>query len=213
MYSRQSKNFPTGLIILAGMLLVFGGYYVWRGMMDFLDSSGNITAPATSTALARLTITLGAQTDEPTVNFIAPVLATKTPARPCQEFRVNVVRARVRECPKDSCNTVVLPGQGAKICVLGSVPSAPDWYEINLSPDDTIPQIGYMHNSVLDPANPTPRPTRTPKPLATVTPIPSETPTRTPTPLPTHTPNPAAPATWTNTPTPTPVPPLQVASR
>jgi hypothetical protein len=213
MYPRQSRSFPTWLAVIVALLLVFGGYYIWRGLMAFFESSGDITAPATYAAFANQTATVDAQTEVPTLDFTQPLNITTTPQRVCQDFRVKPVRARVRECPKETCGTITMPSQGMKICVFGVASDDPEWYEVNLKPDDPIPQIGYMHNSVLDPMNPTKRPTNTFTPLPTVTDVPSATPTRTPTPLPTKTPNPAAPATWTLTPTPTPVPPIQQAQR
>ncbi len=210
MYSRQSKNVPGWLVVVAGLLLVFGGYYIWRGVMAFFESKGDIAAPATYASTEKQTPT-ESQTDLSTIDFSQPAPVAAPTQRVCQDFRVSVIRARVRECPKDTCETISTPGQGTKICVYGPVPQAPDWYEINISPDEPMPRTGYMHSSVLDAVNPTKRPTQTFTPLPTVTPLPTRTPTRTPTPLPTSTPNPAAPATWTRTPTPTPAPPVQTA--
>ena len=50
MYARQSNKFPGWLVVLAAMLLVFGGYYIWQGFMAFMATNGNIAAPATATA-------------------------------------------------------------------------------------------------------------------------------------------------------------------
>jgi hypothetical protein len=208
MYSRQSKNVPGWVVVVAGLLLVFGGYYIWRGVVAFFESHGNITAPATYAVSAQQTPT---EDDLSTLDFSQPGPVAAPTQRVCQDFRVSVIRARVRECPKDTCGTISTPGQGTKICVYGPVPQAPDWYEINVSPDEPMPRTGYMHSSVLDAINPTKRPTPTFTPLPTVTPLPSLTPTRTFTPLPSHTPNPAVPATRTRTATPTPAPPVQSA--
>jgi hypothetical protein len=208
MYRRQSKHIHGWVVIVAGLLLVFGGYYIWRGVIAFFESNGNITAPATYAVAEKQTPT-ESQDDLSTMDFSQPVPASTQ--RVCQDFRVSVIRARVRECPKETCETISKPGQGTKICVYSTVAQAPDWYEINVSPDEPMPHIGYMHSSVLDAVNPTKRPTQTFTPLPTVTPLPSHTPTRTFTPLPSHTPNPAAPATRTPAPTPTPAPPVQSA--
>ncbi len=104
------------------------------------------------------------------------VFATRTAAPPCQEFYVNVVRARVRECPSEDCDTLETPIQNAIICVYGVAPDAPDWYRVNLDPNEPIPRIGYMHNSVIAAVHPTRRPTQTPPPTATYTPLPTITP-------------------------------------
>src|SRR5947207_158432 len=107
MYPRQSSNFPGWLVVVAGLLLVFGGYYVWRGFMNFMDSSGNIAAPPTIEAqkTARWqTATAESAVNQATAQYenLLP-MATATPAQPCQDFRVSVVRARIRQCPKESC--------------------------------------------------------------------------------------------------------------
>src|SRR5262249_43701192 len=87
----------------------------------------------------------------------------------------------------------------------------PDWYEVNLQPEDILPLIAYMHKSVIAPLHPTPRPTQTFTALPTVTDIPTVRPSITPTPMPTNTANPATPPTRTPISTPTPPPPLQSA--
>ncbi len=213
MYPRQSSNFPGWLAALAGLLLVFGGYYVWRGFMAFMDSSGNIAAPATLAAQSTErweTATYEAHiNNDSTVSFIDVAPNTPTPVRPCQDFRVSVIRARIRECPKETCDTIGTPGQGMLVCVYGPATGASDWYEVNMDPNNPLPQIGYMHNSVLDPVNPTAKPTKTFTPLPTVTPLPSLTPSRTPTPLPTVPGEPSQ--TASPSPTPTPKPPVQTA--
>ena len=165
MYGRHSNPRPRWLIISGGLLLAFAGWYVWRGAMTFLNTQGDILAPVTSTASYFMTD----QGTSPlgTLNIFATVIMK--PTRVCQDFKVKVVRARIRECPKDTCNTIDLPAQGATICVYGPVPNATDWYEINVNPDDPIPMPGYMHQSVLAPPKPTARPTATLK-LPTVTP-------------------------------------------
>ncbi len=211
MYARQSNKFPGWLVVLAAMLLVFGGYYVWQGFMAFMATNGNIAAPATATAFRTfLEQTITGNTPGGTVAPGAGMPITLTATKTCQQFKVKVLKARIRECAKDTCNTLDLPAQGTTICVYGVSPDATDWYEININPTDPIPQLGYMHDSVLVPLNPTARPSPTLN-LPTVTPVPSATHKPTTSPPPTNTPNPAAPATWTLTPTPTPVPPMQSA--
>src|SRR5262249_48854083 len=116
-----------------------------------------------------------------------------------------------RDCAKDSCETVRMPVYGDTICVYGPAATDPDWYEVNLQPEDVIPLIAYMHNNVIAPVHPTPRPTQTFTALPTVTDMPTVRPTITPTPLPTDTPNLATPPTRTPIPTLTPVPPIQSA--
>src|SRR4051812_25852333 len=134
MYRRQSKHIPGWVVVVAGLLLVFGGYYIWRGVIAFFESNGNITAPSTRAVAEKQTPT-DSQDDLSTMDFSQPIPGAPT-QRVCQDFRVSVIRARVRGCPKDTCETISTPGQGTKICVYGPVPQAPDWYEINVSPDE-----------------------------------------------------------------------------
>lgn len=190
MYSRGSgKGTPIWLVVLIGMLLIFGGYFLWSGVLRFLNASGDITAQITAQAAEGSQPADGDIPTEPP--YIRP---TATPIRICLDFRVNVVKARMRECPKDTCSTLEsMPSQGNIMCVYGPAPGATDWYEVNLRPTSAYPQIVYMHSSVLDAVNPTKRPTRTATALPTVTPIPTVRPTRTPTPPPTDKPNPTPP--------------------
>jgi len=160
--------------------------------MSFLEANGNITAPATTAAQLNDTATVGAQSPIPTLDF-ARIQGTRTQPRICLDFRVKVVRARIRECPKDTCNTITMPAQGARICVYGPATEDPDWYEINVDPGGPVVRTGYMHNSVVEAVNPTKRPTITPTFLPSVTSVPTATFTRTPSPEPTDTPNPLRP--------------------
>lgn len=180
MYTRQSNRFPVWLVGLIAMILVFGTYFLWRGFMGFVESAGDITYQITNVAVQtaqQLTETFSV-IEAPTFSRSNFVFSTPTPTRPCEDFYVTVVRARVRECPSETCETIERPFENNIICVYGVVPNAPDWYEVNLDPKDPLPRIGYMHNSVIYPVHPTKRPTRTPTapsptPLPTVTPIPA----------------------------------------
>ena len=180
MYGRQS-NTPTWFIIVVAVTLVFGGYFVWRGLLAWADANFSYTAPTASSQDG---------SDGPTLPFSSRNLSktippTASPTQVCIQFRVKVLRARVRECPKDTCNTITLPEQGAVFCVLGAAPEATDWYRVNLKPDDPLGEIGYMSSSVLSAVNPTPKPSATLN-LATVTQVPTTTtPTFTPS-LPPH---------------------------
>jgi len=196
------------LVAFAAILVVFSGYYIWRGVLNFLDSGGNIAAPVTATVSRLTSVVNEASATEGTLVFFDP---TSTPKRACIDFKVTVVRARARDCAKDSCETVRMPVYGDTICVYGPSATDPDWYEVNLQPEDVMPLIAYMHKSVIAPVHPTPRPTQTFTALPTVTDMPTVRPTITSTPLPTDTPNLATPPTRTPIPTLTPVPPIQSA--
>lgn len=182
MYRERSGSAWQAALMAA--LIVFGGYFLWRGALNFFSTAGNITAPATATAAATVTLRPTRTFEVPPMNLIFGAQPT---ARPCLEFYVTAVRARVRECPSERCETLAMPYQGNRICVYGRAAEAPEWYEVNLYPNDPIPRSAYMHQSVIAAVNPTPRPTATPRPSATFTP------SHTPTPLPSVTPRPATP--------------------
>ncbi len=214
MYARQPSRTPAWLVVLAGVLLVSGAYFLWRGLLSHIESGGQIATPIGATpddVAGRQPATGEVPGSFKPLEFTQ---ATPTPQRPCQEFKVNVIRARIRECPRETCETLDKPAQGTIICVYGVAMNAPDWYEVNMLPGDPIPRIGYMHNSVIYPLKPTQRPSHTYTPLPTVTSVPTQRPTRTLTPPPTRTLDPAATvATTTPTPAPTatPIPPIQKA--
>lgn len=190
MYPRNETKTPIWLVVLGAAVFVFGGFTLYTGVLNFLSGGGNITSPATATSASALEQTQLALI--PTTLSVDSIqiptrLPTRTPLPPCLEFRVVVVKARVRDCPKDTCPTQdTMLSQGATVCVFGTVPEATDWYQVNLRPDSSYPEIAYMHASVLDAVRPTVRPTRTPpgERLATVTPVPTASPTKTYTPLP-----------------------------
>lgn len=196
---RRSGPSPLLIVILAAAI-VFGGYYVWDGLLRFLEDRGNITAEVTRQALT--TSTASFSTQRPT--FAAP--ATSTPLPPCDWFIVIVERAVYRECPSqnnDECPRVDTLPYGTNVCVYGRSIDNAEWYEINLNPDGAFTDIVYMHESVIEALEPTPRPTVTFTPPPTITPLPSATPTPTVPITPTDTPNPATPPTETPRPTPT----------
>jgi hypothetical protein len=199
------------MAIIAGMVFVFGAYFVWRGLLIWANSGDSaVAAPVDITATQQsLDKTATMDMFMGRADITATPRPTETPAKVCQLFKVNVVRARIRECPKDTCDTISLPEQGSQICVYSLAAQATDWYMIDMNP--TGPEeIGYMSKSVLVPMYPTARPTATLN-LSTVTPVPTQTPTITPTPAPTNTVDTSITATPTATSTKTPASPLQSA--
>jgi hypothetical protein len=187
MYQRSERSTPVWVTVLGGLLFVFGGFALYSGVLSFLNGGGDITAPITRTAAYVEQATR--EQAEARLQQYGRATFTPIPSRtavpPCQDFRVNVIKAKVRECPSETCPTLeAMVSQGNLVCVVGAVPNANQWYQINLRPNSTYPDFGYMHNSVIDAVRPTPRPTRTPTGLPTVTAVPTLRPTRTPTPLP-----------------------------
>jgi len=207
---RSSGPSPV-LIVLIGALIVFGGYYVWTGMLRFFQDQGNITAQVTRQALA--TATARSVPDGLSALPTVGGFATYTPLPPCQWFEVTAERARYRECPSednDLCPARDSLPFGTRVCVYERSKDNPEWYVVELNPEGAFRDIVYMHESVIKAVDPTPTPTRTFTPLPTITPTPSDTPgpvlTPTPTLTPTFTdtPDPAIPPTATPTLTPLP---------
>ncbi len=199
---RSSGPSPL-LIVLIGALVVFGGYYVWMGTRSFLEDRGNITADVTRQAFSTATAQAAPLLGLPTLY----VPATFTPLPPCQMFRVSVERAVYRDCPSTDrlkCPVRDVVTYGTELCVYGRSPDNPEWYVVELNPNGAYRNTVYMHESVIEPVNPTPTPTVTHTPLPTVSPTPSFTPPPVVTSTPTPTPNPATPPTPTPTPMPTP---------
>lgn len=207
---RSSGPSPL-LIVLIGALIVFGGYYVWTGMLRFFEDRGDITAQVTRQAAASATVpaAAGGLGALPTI----PVYATYTPLPPCQWFEVTVERARYRECPSEDSEVCASRGSlelGTRVCVYERSKDNTEWYVVELNPEGAFRDMAYMHQSVIKAIDPTPTPTVTYTPLPTITLTPSDTPgpiltpTPTLTPSVTDTPDPATPPTQTPSPTPLP---------
>ena len=186
------RNGPNPLVIIViGALLVFGGYYVWIGLLNFLENQGDITAVVTREAFASATASSSNPTARPTLFQVF----TPSPLPPCLEFEVSVERAIYRKAPcsdDELCPRVDSMTFGTEICVYGRANENPEWFVVELNPGGAFRDIVYMHESVVEATNPTPTPTVTFTPLPTVSPAPSDTPTRTPIPSPTSPPEPTA---------------------
>ncbi len=188
------------MVVIIGAFLVFGGYYVWTGFINFMESQGDITAPATQRAVASSTAQAAPLPAIPTM-YNPP---TFTPLPPCIWFEVDVERAVYRECPStndDECPIRDVIPFGTELCIYSRVPGNDEWYVVELNPDGAYRDIVYIHESVVEAVNPTPTITLTFTPLPTVTPLPSPTPpsvtptptqpSATPSPLPSETPTPS----------------------
>lgn len=200
--SRHSSGPSPLLIVVIGALLVFGGYYVWIGFLQFLEDQGDITADVTREA--RITAT--AQSRQPVSLPTIYVPATLTPLPPCQNFYVSVERAVYRECPAQDdreCPVRDIILEGTELCIYDRVPNNQEWYVVELNPGGTYRDLVYIHQSVVRASDPTLTPTITFTPLPTITAIPTETVLPSPTPSRTPTLDPAV----SPTPSPTPTPP------
>ncbi len=187
---------PAWLVFLLGVAFVFGAYYVWTGVSDFIASGGMGVMEATEQVLVRETAT--AEQIEVERDLFTP-RPTFTPMPECQDFAVIVPNAIVRAEPNTGSEILESLSEGTPVCVLGS---DGDWYIIDLNPVTRRIETGYMFFNIIEAENPTLTPTQTFTPAPTLTPAPSQTPSLTPTPRPTQTPDPDA----TDTPTPTPLP-------
>jgi len=190
---------PAWLVFVVGVALVFGGFYLWQGIQNFLRTGGRGVVEATQRAVQVSTATAERST-EVAINRTPLPSATAIPD--CQDFIVSVPNAIVRQAPTTNSEIVTAFNQGTHVCVLGR-DSASGWYIVDSDPTTRRRETAYMHESVLEAVNPTPTPSDTPSPLPTVTALPTSTATETPLPAPTATPNPDASATPTPSPTPT----------
>lgn len=207
-----SSGPPSWLVFLLGIALVFGAYYLWLGVRNYLASGGLGVVESVEQAAATETATaiIFVQRQQMTEEGITP-LPTFTPIPECQDFTVIVERANVRFAPATDSLVLDVVEAGQTLCVLGPDPLATDWYLIDREPLTRRINEGFIFGDIIEAVNPTltPSPTRTPPP--TVTPMPSLTPSITPTPAPTSTPDPDITDTPTPTPITTPTMPVQSA--
>lgn len=190
-YQRQGPG-PLMTTLLAAVL-VFGGYFLYMGTRKYIEQDYQSDQRATETAVINQT---EIAIQQATRSFMPFPTSTRVPD--CEMFEVETDSAWVRECPSFECRGRDRFFQGQEICVLGLATDfeffdASEWYKIDMNFGESYLDVAYMHESVIRPANPTPRPSATFTPLPTITPLPttelSPTPTSTPTnPPPTITP-------------------------
>jgi hypothetical protein len=213
---RKSGGGPPALLaFLLATALVFGIYYIWQGFQTFMRTGGLGVEESTQRAV----ILSSATAERVTRIATSPVtlLPTATDVPACQEFRVSVPAGIVRDGPSPSAAIVTQFRQGESICVLEKAEGS-EWYTIDLNPSTRRLELAYMHETIVEAANPTLTPSITPTasntvtPPSTVTRVPTEVPTRTPTGLPSPTRDPRTPntplPTLTPSPTPSVTPPL-----
>ncbi|MBC7869219.1 MAG: SH3 domain-containing protein [Chitinophagaceae bacterium] len=201
---------PAWLVFVLGIAVVFGIYYLWSGVRDYVSTGGLSEEGATARALV----------DEPTAEqrtqqadfdnfgFTAMPTATEIPA--CINFEVAVPSAIVRA--EASTNAAILDSlsQGEIVCVI-SLEADGAWYLIDRNPRTRRIETGYMSETIIEAVDPTPTPTRTLTPAPTVTDVPTFTPSQTAAPQPTPTRDPGVSDTPTPTPSLTPTAPIQSA--
>ncbi len=201
-YGRQSGP-PTWFVILVGIAIVFGVYYVWLGFRSFM-ASGMTIVESTREAIDLSTAT--AIRIEELETFAPTALPTQTPVPECQDFVVNVPSAIVRSRPTTNSDIMDTVAQNEVVCVVAREPES-DWYVIDENPLTRRLEPAYMHEDIISALNPTLTPSVTWTPAPTVTNTPTYTPSNTPQITDTPTANPDIPPTVTPTPTMTDTPP------
>jgi hypothetical protein len=203
---RRRDGIPAWLVFLIAVALVFGVYYVWTGIRDFLRTGGLGITEATQRAAIVTTATVERRvTQQAGAAVEATRRPTSTPVPECMDFVVNVPVAVVRSAPSTRGDVVVQLRQGETVCVVGRASENSEWYLIDSNPRTRALEAVYMHQDIIEAMNPTPTPSRTMTPLPTVTPTFSLTPSESPVPTiaPTMTPSPTNDPNLTDTPTPT----------
>lgn len=177
-YSYPNNSSPSPLLIgLIGLALVFGGYLLWTGFLDWLDEGSANVRSEEATVAARSTSTSDAFRNQPTL----VLYPTSTPIPACEYFTVRGPQAAfVRECPDTSCSDIGYVEANETVCVIGRArsdefPNADEWFEILLEPDAFLPEVSYMNEITLRAVNPTATVTPTFEPLPTITPLPPRT--------------------------------------
>ncbi len=192
-YSRRSGP-PSWFIILLGIAIVFGLYYLWLGLRSFM-ATGVSVAEATHQAISQNTAT-AVRVLEIEVNAPTP-LPSFTPVPPCQDFEVRVPIAIVRAGPDIESRIVGSLREGAMVCVIAWVPDT-EWLLIDENELTRRIERVYMHRDIIRALNPTSTPTKTLTPTITNTPTKTLTPTSSPTERPVISPQstqpPAAPS-------------------
>lgn len=194
---------PTWFVFLVGIAVVFGVYYTWLGVRNFM-ASGMTVVESTRQAIELFTVT--AEKIEELETFAPTSLPTQTPVPPCQEFVVDVPSAIVRELPTTNSAIVDTLSQNETVCVIAREPES-EWYVLDDNPLTRRLEPVYMHQDIIRALNPTLTPSVTFTPAPTITNTPTFTPSNTPQITDTATPNPNITPTATPTPTATETPP------
>ncbi len=172
----QRSGPPSWFVILVGIAIVFGLYYLWLGLRNFM-ASGLTVHEATQQAIEQSTAT-AFRIQEIVRNAPTP-LPSLTPVPPCQDFAVRVPIAIVRAGPSTDSQIVEGLEEGETVCVIAMLPDS-EWYVIDQNRGTRRLERVYMHRDIIRALNPTPKPSATP--------VPSDTATATKTPTPSHTP-------------------------
>lgn len=194
----QPAGPPSWFVILLGIAIVFGIYYTWQGVRDFM-STGMTVVESTRQAIEGVTATAERVLELET--YAPSPLPTQTPVPPCQDFEVVVASAIVRSQPTTRSSVVESLSQGETVCVIARHPAS-DWLVVDKNPLTRRLEPVYMHQSIIRALNPTLTPSKTFTPAPTITPTASFTPSDTPARAPATASKTAAPPSRTATVTP-----------
>ena len=171
---RQSGP-PTWFVVLMGIAIVFGVYYVWLGFRNFM-ASGMTIVESTREAIDLSTAT--AVRIEELETYAPTSLPTQTPVPECQDFVVDVPSAIVRSLPDTSSEIIVSLHQNDVVCVITKEPDS-EWYLVDSNPLTRRLEPAYMHEDIIRALSPTLTPSVTWTPAPTVTNTPTFTPSHT----------------------------------
>ncbi|MBC7812174.1 MAG: SH3 domain-containing protein [Burkholderiales bacterium] len=178
--SRRSNDGPPRLIVfMAAIGVVFGVYYLGIGIRNFLRSGGLGVIEVTQQADVITTATAVRSTLASLPQANASPRPTSTPLPACMDFIVTAGSAIVRDGPSTNAAIVTQLNNGETVCVLGRAEGEnnAEWYLIDNNPESRRLEAAYMHESIISPVNPTPRPSITPTRLPTITDTPTTLPT------------------------------------
>ena len=199
-----SSGPPAWLVVLVAAMIVFGGYFIYAGVRNYMASGlqGAFLAQATRSAAdtpSALDLDVTATLD---LRFTpAP---SRTPVPDCQDFVVTVPEAIIRECASTNCAIKDVRHAGDVVCVLERDYVQAEWYIVDLDESRFFTDLAYMHESLMQAVNPTLTPTTTPtsEPTGTPTAVDAQPPEASPTVMPSG----SEVRFPTITPTPTPSP-------
>ena len=178
----QRAGPPSWFVILLGIAIVFGVYYLWTGLRNFM-ATGVTVVESTRQAIVENTATAERIVE---LQILAPTsLPTFTPVPSCEDFVVTVRTAIIRSRPSTNSKIVDSVDEGDTVCVIAKEPNS-DWYVLDSNPLTRRLEAVYMHEDIIRALNPTPTQTPTPTPSTTPSPSPTFTRSPTPTPLPTR---------------------------
>jgi hypothetical protein len=200
---------PAWLVILIAGLVVFGGYFIYAGIRNYMAGSLQGAFIAQTTRSAGATPSFDPNMT-PTLDLRFTLAPSRTPVPACQDFVVIVPEAIIRECASTNCAIKDVRHDGDVVCVLERDYEQAEWYIIDLDDSRFFTDLAYMHESLLRAVNPTPTPTITPSPAPTNTP--TEGVTLPPGVSPTPTPTESGVRFPTITPTPMPTSPPEISA-